>query len=41
MPKESEKKTRKKIRTGTVISNGMDKTAVVMVENLKKPVYKL
>ena len=36
MPKESEKKTSRKIRTGTVVSNGMDKTAVVMVENLKK-----
>ena len=36
MSKESGTKRAKKIRTGTVVSNGMDKTAVVMVESLKR-----
>ena len=36
MSKEAEKTKNKKSRTGTVVSNSMDKTVVVLVEDLKK-----
>ena len=36
MSNESEKKPSKKIRTGTVVSNSMDKTIVATVGRLKK-----
>jgi small subunit ribosomal protein S17 len=36
LSKESVKDTSRKIRTGTVVSSSMDKTAVVMVGRLKK-----
>ena len=36
MSNESEKKPSKKIRTGTVVSNSMDKTIVAAVGRLKK-----